>query len=577
MGAVRVRTAPNKRSRRPSKTPTEGKGGRDASEGRGVSELATHVTLKQLLDNLGPSVAEVIVAPKGLDIEVGDPVIDDPVESPSIDPGAIVLAVGTPPDGREARALVANAAASNAAVVVFKLHGRPSDCIDDAEREGITLLALADEVGWSHLYSLLALAMPTLGRDAAPSGLGSVPVGDLFSLANAIAAMVGGAVAIEDPSGRVLAYSNLEGQVIDEPRRQGILGRQIPVTPGVKAAYQRLWASDDLIRVDDISDLEILPRLAVPVRVGRETLGSIWVIEGKTALGGDAERALAEAARIAALHMIHSRVSRDIDRRVRGDLLRSLVEGRTPAESAAARLGIDANADLVVLAFEMGAADEAEEQINRERLVDLVALYCEAFRLRAPCVALGRTVYALLPVDDQVKRERLMERAKDILEQAESTMSVPLRAAISSTVTGLKDVPGACREADRILRALSTAPARSKVASIADVWNRVILLELRDLADDHPDLTRGRVTEVIAHDTSKGTSYFETLRSYLDAFGDVVVAAENTGVHANTFRYRLRRLQEIFDLDLTDPDERLVVTLQLRLLEDAGSKNTVSQ
>jgi DNA-binding PucR family transcriptional regulator len=36
-------------------------------------------------------------------------------------------------------------------------------------------------------------------------------------------------------------------------------------------------------------------------------------------------------------------------------------------------------------------------------------------------------------------------------------------------------------------------------------------------------------------------------------------------VHANTFRYRLKRLAEIGDLDLTDPDARLTVMLQMRI------------
>ena len=41
-------------------------------------------------------------------------------------------------------------------------------------------------------------------------------------------------------------------------------------------------------------------------------------------------------------------------------------------------------------------------------------------------------------------------------------------------------------------------------------------------------------------------------------------------MHPNTFRYRLRRLAELFDLDLDDADERIVLELQLRLLEAEG-------
>jgi DNA-binding PucR family transcriptional regulator len=38
-------------------------------------------------------------------------------------------------------------------------------------------------------------------------------------------------------------------------------------------------------------------------------------------------------------------------------------------------------------------------------------------------------------------------------------------------------------------------------------------------------------------------------------------------VHPNTFRYRLRRITEVFGLDLGEPDERLVAELQLRFLD----------
>jgi DNA-binding PucR family transcriptional regulator len=36
-------------------------------------------------------------------------------------------------------------------------------------------------------------------------------------------------------------------------------------------------------------------------------------------------------------------------------------------------------------------------------------------------------------------------------------------------------------------------------------------------------------------------------------------------VHQNTFRYRLRRLSEVGEIDLGDPDTRLALMLQLRL------------
>ena len=57
----------------------------------------------------------------------------------------------------------------------------------------------------------------------------------------------------------------------------------------------------------------------------------------------------------------------------------------------------------------------------------------------------------------------------------------------------------------------------------------------------------------------------DTLRAYLDAFGDVAAAAAELHVHPNTVRYRVRRIEEILDSSLLDPDVRLLLSLSLRV------------
>lgn len=528
---------------------------------------AAPVDLRQLLDNLGSTVAGVLVAPGGLDVPIGEPVIHDPVGGAPIEANAIVLAVGTLPDSSEARDLIDAAGKARATVIAFKLHDRDCRWLKEAEQAGIAVLSVSDEMSWSHLNALLALTIPSLRQSASIPGMASVPLGDLFSLANAIAALVEGAITIEDQRGRVLAYSNLQEQSIDEPRQQSILGRQVPDTPAVRALYKKLWASDSVIRTESIAGLDALPRIAAPITVGTQQLGSIWAIEGATKLARDAEHALVEAARVAALHMIHARSSRDIERGIKGDLLRSLLEGRGDVDATANRLGIPRRSPLTVCAFEI-IADQPIEELHRERLVDLVATYSEAFRLQAASVAIGRTVYCLLPVTKQMRGDRVRAMMKEIRDHASSTLGVPINAALSAVVTEVRDVADASREVERILRVLSQDPSAGRVASIDEVRSGVTLLTLRELARDHPDLAKGVVETIAAHDELKNTTYLETLRAFLASFGDVPSAAAAINVHANTFRYRMRRLSELFDVDLDDPDNRLVIELQLRLIGD---------
>ena len=59
----------------------------------------------------------------------------------------------------------------------------------------------------------------------------------------------------------------------------------------------------------------------------------------------------------------------------------------------------------------------------------------------------------------------------------------------------------------------------------------------------------------------------ETLRIYLDSFGDIGAAARELHVHSNTVRYRVRRIETLLSTSLADPDVRLVFSLGLRATE----------
>jgi len=105
-----------------------------------------------------------------------------------------------------------------------------------------------------------------------------------------------------------------------------------------------------------------------------------------------------------------------------------------------------------------------------------------------------------------------------------------------------------------------------RVARLADVHVESLVLELRDLVTARGDRPTGPVARLLAYDEQHGTNLIETLRAWLDAFGDVVAASAAMFVHPNTFRYRLRRLAEIGEIDLADPEARFAAMLQLRVV-----------
>jgi hypothetical protein len=98
----------------------------------------------------------------------------------------------------------------------------------------------------------------------------------------------------------------------------------------------------------------------------------------------------------------------------------------------------------------------------------------------------------------------------------------------------------------------------------------VLLAHVADELVHSPRLRHCGVIAMAVFDAEHSTNYAESLTTWFDEFGDVTKAAIRLGVHANTLRYRLRRISELFDISLVTTDDRLAVWLQLRLSKNVA-------
>ena len=542
--------------------------------------MSDRSTLRTLLENLGTDVVRVVAASEGLDVAVAHPVIDDPESPAPFDAGDVVMAVGTRPDSPSAVALVERAGRAGASAVLLRdpadgaAAGPPGSgpvwagLKAAAEAHGVALLSVVPAMAWSQLHTLLRSAVAASGSSS-PEAEAAGALGDLFSLANAIAAMVGGPTTIEDPQSTVLAYSSLDSP-IDEARRRTILGRRVPdewlQRLHADGVFRRLWSTQDVIRIDYPGvEPEVRPRLAVAVRAGGEVLGSVWVAEDDRPLDAGAEVALREAARIAALHLLRARSGEDLQRSWRSSLLRSVLDGHAVDPLLAESLGADPESFATVIAFRLPDADPGESAVRGRRACRLLDLYCESTRRRGAAVAVGPAVYLLLVDEAAPLAERLEAMAREMVCEPGHMLPEGTVAAVGPSVQGMGSVPRSRLEADRVLAVLGARPGGTPVGTIHRVREHAVLMRLAELAAAEPELLEGRIGLLREHDAGGRGQYVETLRAYLDSFGDVAVAASAIDVHPNTFRYRMRRIAEISGIDLDDPVQRLVAHLQLHL------------
>ena len=557
--------------------------------------MRPHASLQRVLDDLGATLLELVCGPPaGTGAgEIGGVAIHDPVDEPTLPRRALVLGVGVHAP-LDAAALLTSLGKHEAAGLVLRSPVTVTAEITAAvQASGVPLLGLTRGASWTQLAALLRslLAEGDVGDDGAET-LGGIPSGDLFSVANAVAALIDAPVTIEDRSSRVLAFSGRQDEA-DRSRVETILGRQVPERYArvltERGVFRDLYRSDQPVYVEPPPGGAglpgfTLPRAAVAVRAGDEVLGSIWAAV-REPLSADRAQAMCDAARLVALHLLRIRAGADVSRRLRADLLSTALEGGIGAFEAVRRLGL---ADQPVVVLALAVADPAE----RTRLADGLAMHLSAIHPRCAAALVGDVTYGLIPVsadgpgsDGTGGELRAVRIATDFLDRV-GDRSRPV-IGIGQVAFDAAGLPAARACADRALRVLRAgvadfggAPGGSsgpggpgggrRVARLADVHAEALLMELRDLAAAHGDRPTGPVARLSAYDAEHGTNLVETLRAWLDAFGDVAAASAAMFVHTNTFRYRLRRLAEVSGIDLADPEQRFAAMLQLRALFPAG-------
>ena len=314
-----------------------------------------------------------------------------------------------------------------------------------------------------------------------------------------------------------------------------------------------------------------MPRVAIAVRAGDEVLGSIWAAVPEP-LSEERTEALRDAAKLVALHLLRVRAGADVQRRLRTDLLSSALEGGAGAREALDRLGL-AGQPLMVLGVAVSEPDEvstatgADVAHERQRLSDAFAMHLSAVHPRCGRGP-GRRRH-LRPGARCTVRARTARSAPS----ASPTTSWTGSATGCAPVVGIGPVAGdlaglaharACT--DRALRVLREGRGERRVARLDDIQVEALMLELRDLVAARGDRPTGSLARLIEYDRKHQSNLVETLQAWLDAFGDVTAASAALFVHPNTFRYRLRRLAEVGEIDLADPEPRFAAMLQLRVL-----------
>ncbi|ALE04661.1 hypothetical protein AL755_00095 (plasmid) [Arthrobacter sp. ERGS1:01] len=541
------------------------------------------IRLERVVSNLAGTLLEVVAGNIDQAALVTDVAIDEPREQAELQPGAVLLCTGA--DVEHLPGLIDRAVASQIPALVLRSPlNLPAELRATIERSGVVLLGLSAGATWTQLVVLLrSLLASSAGTEERVAGLQAE---DTFALANAIGALLDAPITIEDRTSQVLAFSGRQDEA-DQARIEAILGRAVPQhnrqAQERAGVFKRLYSSEKPVFFDtpQILGAAGLPRVAIAIRAGNQVLGSIWVAV-RNPLSPEKEQILVDAAKVVALQLLRDRVSSDVDRQVRADLIASALASGPAALGAIERLRL-AQRTVAVLGLSLpgDTADESSSDQTRQQFLERTA-QAFAFHLSvaapgAVAALVGDVCYAIMPAMTRQGATNLLQMAqrvsKDFLDRTPNRAGGAVigigRSADSADPT---ELARSRNDVDRSMRVLKLGHG-SRVALFTDLQMDALLLDIGDQLRNEGGLVDGPVARIRQYDSEHGTSLEEALELWLDSFGNALSASAALDLHRNTFRYRLRRAAQIAQINLNDPDERFAAMLEFRLsrrLRDVG-------
>lgn len=478
--------------------------------------------------------------------------------------GAVVLGAGLAGSADIATAVKEYGSAGAVALIV-----REPLAVDDSVARAvaeadIALLGMVKDASWLQSASLINEILESGNNGDHTSAADA----DLFDLANSIAQVLNGPVTIENQSSRILAFS-ADQAFGDEARKQSVLGHQVPQHYSDRLRsmgyFNKIYGSTLPVFLPGIGP-GIRPRVGMRIHAASQILGSIWVIldEEPNELQ---VKTLVEAAGVAAMSLLRAKLAADSARRLRLGEVITLLSGGTSAKEAAERLGYGrSKANVLAAGFRSGAGASLEAEADVDQLALTLNTYLHQVFPLSVAAAIGGTVYAVIPhTRHQTDDDYVRRIASEFADRSRSEKSVVI--GIGATVADVMTLEKSRDEADRALRVLRSTWNSSgrTVARADDVQINSLLLRLSDALADEDETASGPLAVLREYDRTHDINLVDTLRAWLDTFGDIPAAASLVHIHVNTFRYRLKKLAGIAGIDLDDPETRFSLMLQLRL------------
>lgn len=259
------------------------------------------------------------------------------------------------------------------------------------------------------------------------------------------------------------------------------------------------------------------------------------------------------------------------ERDVVGELFGLLASGRSEstAVSVAASLGMDLHRPHVLLQARLQpTGGVAAAGVVADRFARAAKQFVRTIEEQNPRSLVRESrggVVGLVRIAKLSGGAALQHRLQTGADELAARLGISVSAGLSSTCSGPREYADAYREAAEALEVGSKLRGEGRVVRFEELGPDLYLFRMAADPRTRRDPWMRTLLPLTDYDRRKGSELLATLDAYLEGRGNASLTAEQLGVHRNTLRQRLAKIESLAGICLAETQDWLPLHFAVKL------------
>ncbi|MCK8825710.1 PucR family transcriptional regulator ligand-binding domain-containing protein [Fuchsiella alkaliacetigena] len=415
--------------------------------------------------------------------------------------------------------------------------------------------------------------------------------GGLNEIAENLSSLIANPVLIVDAEFKVLSWARADNKLFS---LADLVNQKAKEEDFTIESFGSYYLSKSLIKEDrsvgrfkrtevEINDKKLL-QMSLPIIGGGKVQGYIFTWELNSQFKKVDLLAIERSSTVAALEMMNQQAIFEVERRYQNELLFDILNGRfdsrTTINDRAVSMGWELNQAYAVLIFDLsnGLAnldfDQKRIQELRSKILTELNSYFKSFSAQQLILGdRGTNIIMLYSAQDfleqglakQEIKEKIEEFIRKLIKIIQRILTGKVVVGVGNYYQDIQKLQDSYEEARSVLKVVQDINFSKQVHFFEELGVYRLIYNLSPTEID--SFLADTIQPLLEYDQQNNTDFINTLKEYFRCNGNLKKISEKLFLHYNSVLYRIKRIQEILNVNLNDHEKRLSLEMGLKLLD----------